>query len=143
MPAKLPGGLTPIMRFIFNLPSWVQITAVSIAALLAIAVLWLLWRRRASIAGWISSRSRGWKIALVAAALVVVAGAGAGGVAGWNYSMHDNSFCVSCHLMTPAFQRFEVSQHRNLECHACHRQSIFASLKQLYYWLAERPSEVP
>jgi hypothetical protein len=143
MPAKLPGGLTPIMRFIFNLPSWVQITAVSIAALLGIAVLWLLWRRRAAIAGWISSRSRGWKIALVAAALVVVAGAGAGGVAGWNYSMHDNSFCVSCHLMTPAFQRFEVSQHRNLECHACHRQSIFASLKQLYYWVAERPSEVP
>ena len=143
MPAELPGGLTPMMRFIFNLPPWVQITAVCIAALLAVAAVWFVWRRRARITGWIRTRSRGWKIALVAGGVLVVAGAGAGGVAGWNYSMHDNSFCVSCHLMTPAFQRFEVSQHRNLECHACHRQSIFTSLTQLYYWVADRPDEVP
>ena len=142
-PPPLPGGLTPTMRYIFNLPPWVQITAVGILALVALAFVVFLWLRREAIIGWLKSRSRGWKIALAAATMFAVAGAGVGGMAGWNYSMHDNSFCVSCHLMTPAFQRFEVSQHRNLECHACHRQSIFASLTQLYYWVAERPSEVP
>jgi hypothetical protein len=139
----LPGGLTPTMRYIFNLPSWIQITAVAVMAIVGLAVLWLLWRRRKAMRLWFVTRSRGWKVAIVGAGVIAMAGAGAGGVAGWNYSMHDNSFCVSCHLMTPAFQRFELSQHRNLECHACHRQSIFASMTQLYYWIAERPSEVP
>jgi hypothetical protein len=142
-PPPLPGGLSVMMRLLFNLPPWLQIAGVAVLAVVAVAVLWYAWYHSDDIARWLRGRSRGWKIALGAAALVAIGGAAGGGVLGWNYSMHDNSFCVSCHVMTPAFERFQVSAHKDLECHACHRQSIFTSMAQLYYWVADRPHEIP
>jgi hypothetical protein len=55
---------------------------------------------------------------------------------------HDNSFCTGCHVMGPAYQRFVRSEHDSLSCHDCHEQSLFASMRQLYLWVAERPEKI-
>lgn len=55
---------------------------------------------------------------------------------------HDNGFCTGCHVMNPAFQRFTASEHDSLSCHDCHQQSVIASMRQLYLWVAERPGEI-
>lgn len=46
--------------------------------------------------------------------------------------------------MNPAFQKFSAieNKHAKLSCHDCHQQSIFASMRQLYFWVAERPAEI-
>jgi hypothetical protein len=60
----------------------------------------------------------------------------------WNYMQHDNDFCNSCHVMNEPFERFQSSEHSELSCHDCHQQSIFASARQLYLWVEDRPGEI-
>ena len=55
---------------------------------------------------------------------------------------HDNAFCTGCHIMKGPFQRFAGSKHDSLSCHNCHQQSIFASARQLYLWVADRPEKI-
>jgi hypothetical protein len=55
---------------------------------------------------------------------------------------HDNGFCTGCHVMGPAYVRFTQSEHSTLSCHDCHQQSMYASMRQLYLWVAERPAEI-
>ncbi|MGZ9247796.1 MAG: hypothetical protein ACXW61_18570, partial [Gemmatirosa sp.] len=141
--SPLPGGIDSVARWLFNLPQWLQIAGFVLGVVAALAVAVVLWRRRREILAWLGTRSRAWKIAYVAAASAIVLAAAGGGTASWNYMQHENDFCVSCHVMTPAFQRFRTSEHRKLECHACHQQSIFASARELYYWVAERPEKIP
>lgn len=45
--------------------------------------------------------------------------------------------------MKTAFGKFQKSEHSKLQCHACHQQSIFASTKELYFWVMERPERIP
>jgi hypothetical protein len=130
------------VRFFFNLPSWFQIAGAAIGAVVAVvAVVWL-WRRRAQIVTWVRTRPQQTRVALAAGAGVVVIGAMAFGGVSWNYMQHDNGFCTGCHVMGPAYQRFTISEHRKLSCHDCHQQSIFASMRQMYLWVAERPAEI-
>jgi hypothetical protein len=120
----------------------VQVVGAVLGGILAVAVLLVGWRRRREVLAWIATRPRQIRIAMAAAALVVIlAGAGAGAVS-WNYMQHDNGFCTGCHVMAPAFERFTASEHNDLSCHDCHQQSIFASMRQLYLWVAERPDEI-
>ena len=99
-------------------------------------------RRRRAIASWLRTRSRSiqWALAIVAA--VIVGGAAFSGERTWNYMQHDNDFCTSCHVMESPFQRFTVSAHRELSCHDCHQQSIFASGRQMVLWVAQRPEDI-
>ena len=139
----LPGGVGVFVRWMMNLPTWIQIAGAVVGATIAAAVLWFLWKRRFAIWTWITTRSRGVKIALAGVVLVIAAGSAAFGVVSWNYMMHNNDFCVSCHVMTPAFSRFQHSEHKQLQCHDCHQQSIFASMRQLVLWVAEKPQAIP
>lgn len=141
--SPLPRGISPLMRVMFNMPAWMQITGVVLGLAIAGIIIWLLWRRREAIFAWLGTRSRNWKIGLTAAGALVVAGAGAVGFAGYDYMEHDNGFCVSCHVMGSAWTRFQESEHRKLECHQCHRQGMVANARQLYYWVAERPDRIP
>ena len=80
-PPPLPGGVAAVLRFFFNLPQWIQIggffLGLAVAAWLAV----YLWRRRFQIIGWIKTRQRNVKIALLAvAAVVVLSAAGFGGL---------------------------------------------------------------
>lgn len=142
-PPPLPGGVAAVLRFFFNLPQWIQIggffLGLAVAAWLAV----YLWRRRFQIIGWIKTRQRNVKIALVAIVAVIVLGAAGFGAVSWNYMQHDNAFCTGCHIMKDPFQRFAASgKHDSLSCHNCHQQSIFASTRQLYLWVADRPEKI-
>ena len=47
--SPLPGGIATLVRFLFSLPSWIQITGLIIGLAVAIVVLVMVWRRRAVI----------------------------------------------------------------------------------------------
>ena len=143
--SPLPGGISEVVRFLLNtVPPWIQIGGVVVGALVAAFVLRLLFVRRGPIHAWLVSRDRGVKIALAAAALLLIVVAGGMGAATWNYTQHSNEFCVGCHVMNPAFQKFgsDESKHGKLSCHDCHQQSLYASARQLYLWVAERPEKI-
>jgi hypothetical protein len=141
-PPPLPGGVAAVLRFFFNLPQWFQIAGFIAGVLVAVAVLVVLWRRRAAIVLWLVSLPRGTKLGLAAGAGVVVLAAAAGGAVSMHYVNHNNGFCTGCHVMNTPFQRFAGSKHDSLECHNCHQQSMFASMRQLYLWVADRPTEI-
>jgi hypothetical protein len=140
----LPGGAAAVFRFLFSeVPQWIQISGVIVGAIVAIVLLTIIWQRRSEIIHWLVTRSRGAKFALGASVVLALGIAGAAGAWSWNFMMHENDFCSSCHVMKSAFGRFQVSEHDKLECHACHQQSIFASTKELYYWVLDRPEKIP
>jgi hypothetical protein len=131
-----------VLRFFFNLPQWFQIGGFFVGLAVAAWLLVYLWRRRKIIANWVVTRQRNVKIALVTVAAVIVVGAAGFGTVSWNYMEHDNGFCTGCHIMKGPFQRFAGSKHDSLSCHSCHQQSIFASTRQLYLWVADRPEKI-
>jgi hypothetical protein len=143
--SPLPGGVAAVTRFLLTtVPQWVQLAGLVVAVIVAVMVVWWLVRRRAAIGAWVTSRSRGVKWALGIGAVVLLAAMAGFGTATWNYTQHSNEFCTSCHVMHPAFSKFADAgnKHGSLSCHACHTQSVFASVWQLYFWLKERPDEI-
>ncbi len=142
--APLPGGAAALFRFLFSeVPQWIQIGGVIVGAIAAIVGGMAAWRRRREVLTWLTTRSRATKIALASSTVFTLGVAGGAGAWSWNFMMHDNDFCSSCHVMKGAFNRFRVSEHDKLECHACHQQSIFASAQELYYWVLDRPEQIP
>ena len=142
--APLPGGLSALFRFLFQVPQWIQIGGAMAAGLVGLGVLWFLWRRRRAIGAWLVTRSRQIQIGLALGVLVVLAAAATTGAKTWNYMQHDNGFCTGCHIMERPFRRFAAGagKHEDLKCHDCHQQSIFASTRQMYLWVAERPEKI-
>ena len=141
-PPPLPGGVAAVLRFFFNLPRWFQIAGFIAGVVVAAVVVVLLWRSRTAVVQWLVARPRGVKLGLGAAAAVVVLVFAATGAVGFHYIEHDNGFCTGCHVMKEPFQRFAGSKHDALECHNCHQQSMIASMRQLYLWVAERPEQI-
>lgn len=143
--SPLPGGVAQVVRFLLNtVPPWVQAGGVVLAILAGGLLLWFLVARRHALGLWLAARSRGGQIALAGAALGLIIAVGGMGAATWNYTQHSNDFCTGCHVMNPAFQRFatDENEHAELSCHDCHQQPLSASARQLYLWVAERPSEI-
>ena len=139
----VPGFVGQAFQLAFNLPTWVQLSVAAAGALTGLAVVLWLYRRREALFAWLGKQSTGYKMGLGGIAGVMLLGAGGIGYAGNHYTQHDNDFCVGCHVMGDAWTAFQRSEHRKLECHDCHRQSIVVSMKQLFYWVAEKPSEIP
>jgi hypothetical protein len=84
---------------------------------------------------------REWKIA--GAALGVLAAIG--GIAafrGNQYVEHEPKFCLSCHTMNSAYDLWEQSGHKDIDCHKCHTPNVVDNLKQLYVYTTERPDKV-
>ncbi len=128
--SPLPGGVASVFRFLFSgVPQWVQIGGVVVGVIAGIVLAVLAWRHRAAIAGWLASRTRGYRVALGAGIAVVLLSAGLVGGWSYHYMMHENDFCSSCHVMNSAFGKFQTSEHSKLKCHDCHQQSIFVSSK--------------
>lgn len=139
----LPGGVATAVRAIFGAPTWLWLLVMGLATLTVMVVVWQTWRRRVTLWGWVASRPRGVKVTMAAGLAIVILLAPSAGAVSWNYVQHDNAFCVSCHVMTPAFQAMRTSTvHDTLGCHDCHQQSVFASAWQLYVWLKDRPDEI-
>lgn len=142
--SPLPSPALGVVRFLFNaVPQWVQIGGVLLAAIAVLVLLVLGWRHHDAVFTWFGAKSRAWKMGFAAIALVILGGIGFAGTWSWNYMMHDNEFCAGCHVMNVPFERFGTSEHAKLKCHDCHRQSIFASTKELYVQVTERPDKIP
>jgi hypothetical protein len=143
--SPLPAGVATVVRFLMNnVPPWVQIGGVIVGAVIAAAIAVWMFRNRLRISQWLQTRTRTMQWALGVMFVLAVTAAGATGTATWNYTQHSNDFCTGCHVMNPAFQKFSdiENKHAKLSCHDCHQQSIFASARQLYFWVAERPAAI-
>ena len=81
--------------------------------------------------------------AIVTTTLVVAAAGLGSGLYGYSYVMHQNDFCQSCHIMDTAWNRFQVSAHKDIQCHGCHRQPLYVSSVELFWWVLERRMTVP
>jgi nitrate/TMAO reductase-like tetraheme cytochrome c subunit len=142
--SPLPSPALGVVRFLFNaVPQWVQIAGVFLVAIAVLILLVLGWRHHEAVFAWFGAKSRAWKMGFAAIVLVVLGGIGFAGNWSWHYMMHDNEFCAGCHIMNVPFERFGTSEHAKLGCHDCHRQSIFASTKELYIQVTERPDKIP
>jgi hypothetical protein len=154
--SPLPDPLVPIVQWIFQRPAWVMVAGLVVGAIVALATLVLLWRRRARIRNWLTTRDRGVKLALGAAVGVVLLAMVGVGLKANDYVMHDNDFCKGCHIFVPSGQLFVqpdtgtyllVNQlegkHDTLSCHACHPFNLKAQSKELFYWIAARPDKIP
>ena len=142
--APLPRGVATFVRFLFQVPQWLQKAGVVVAAIVALAIVITLWRRRIALWTWLRTRTNYLKFVLGGAAVFVLAVALFGGMTSWNYMQHDNGFCTGCHIMERPFQRFNAGagKHEELKCHDCHQQSIWASTRQLVLWVADRPEKI-
>ena len=140
----LPLGVAAIVRFIFAVPRWIQLSGIVVGAVVAIVVVAFLWRRRHRIGEWLRTRRRGVQAGLVGGSVVVLALVAFAGTKSWNYMQHDNGFCTGCHIMERPFGRFETfaGKHENRSCHDCHQQSLYASARQVVLWVADRPGEI-
>ncbi|MEP6573196.1 MAG: hypothetical protein ABJD11_10895 [Gemmatimonadota bacterium] len=148
--SPLPGGAAALFRFLFNLPSALQISLFVLGVLAGVALLVTLWIRRVRCWQWLTTRNRGLKIVMASSAGAVLLAIVGGGTVTWNYMQHNNGFCTGCHIMESPYRRMvdakvvaDIAQkHDSLKCHDCHQQSIFASTRQLYLWVAERPAKI-
>lgn len=60
----------------------------------------------------------------------------------YDYTEHDPTFCVNCHIMKQAFKAWESSIHKGVECHDCHYASIYERNKMLIKTFVERPEKI-
>jgi hypothetical protein len=154
--SPLPDPLLPIVQWLFQKPAWVMVGGIVLAAIVALAVVFFLWRRRRLIAGWLVTRNRGIKLALagaVGAVLLLVVGTG---VKAYDYVMNDNDFCSGCHIFVPSGQLFvhpdtgtyllvnkPEGKHDTLSCHACHPFEVRNQTRTLVNWMLDRPEKIP
>lgn len=154
--SPLPDPLVPIVQWVFQKPGWLMGTGLVIAAVVGMALLVLVWRRRGAIGRWLLTRNRGIKLAMlgaVGAVLLLMAGTG---LKAYDYMMHDNNFCRGCHIFVPSGQVFVrpdtgtyllvntlEGKHDTLTCHSCHPFNLKAQTKEMFYWITERPDKIP
>src|SRR5678816_4124191 len=96
--SPLPDPLIPLVQWMFQKPGWVMVGGIVLGVMAAFAVLLFLWPRRRAITGWLATRDRGVKLAMVGVLgimLLLVVGAG---LKSYDFMMHDNDFCAGCHL---------------------------------------------
>jgi len=91
---------------------------------------------------WWRGLSRGAKAVLTVMAVLLAAAGSVAGYRGYEYVEHSNQFCMSCHLMTDAYQRFARSAHSKIECHDCHKSSRASQMWQLYATVFQKPTAV-
>ena len=131
--SPVPDPLVPLVQFLFQQPGWLMATGMVVGAILGLAVLVALWKKRSAIAEWFGTRDRGAKLAMVGTAAVLLLLMGGAGLAANNYMMNDNDFCRGCHIFIPSGQAFVrpdtgnyllvnkvEGAHDSLSCHACH-----------------------
>ncbi len=139
----LPGGISVLVRAVFAAPTWLWAMIIVVAAAIAGLAAWQAWLHRVALVTWLRTRPRGVTIGIFTTVGFLVLASAGFGAASWHFMQHDNRFCVSCHVMTPAFQAMKTSTvHDTLQCHQCHQQSLFASAFQLYVWLKDRPDKI-
>jgi hypothetical protein len=133
-----------LFRFLLSsVPQSVQIAGIFIGGPVALIVAWQVWKHRRNLWAWFLGRSRAYKLVIAGSGGFVALIVGFVGLYNYNYVMHKNDFCQSCHIMDTAWNRFQVTAHKDLQCHACHRQPLWVSSKELFWWVFERRMAIP
>ena len=154
--SPLPDPLVPLVQWVFQKPGWLMISGIVLGAIVALAIVAILWGRRGPIRTWVTTRHRGILLALAGTAVALLLIAVGTGFKAYHYMMHDNDFCRGCHIFVPSGQLFvrpdtgtyllvnaHEGKHDTLTCHSCHPFELKAQTKELYYWMVARPQEIP
>ncbi|GAB4416734.1 MAG: hypothetical protein OHK0032_12750 [Thermodesulfovibrionales bacterium] len=83
------------------------------------------------------------KIIIAALMIIIVIGGGVIAFKFYDFTQNNPNFCVSCHLMKPAFEAWQKSEHQNINCHECHHLSIPEQNRLLVSFVLHRPTAVP
>lgn len=83
------------------------------------------------------------KIIIAVLLLCMMVGGGIVAFKFYDFTQNNPKFCVSCHLMQPAYDSWSVSEHKELNCHDCHHLTIPEQNKLLISFVLHRPSTVP
>ncbi|MCK6549759.1 NapC/NirT family cytochrome c [Myxococcota bacterium] len=59
----------------------------------------------------------------------------------YNYVNHDPRFCISCHVMNDAYDRWQTSEHSRIDCHSCHPSEMKTNLRHLYFTVVDPHAE--
>jgi hypothetical protein len=153
----LPDPITPIIQWIFQRPPWVMWGGVLLAAGIVFLVLRWLWPRRAAMRGWITTRSVGIKVAMVAALGLVGLLAAGFGYKSYHFVETDRRFCNGCHIFVSSGQSMEhpdtgfysmvprlEGKHDTISCHTCHPLKPMKEAVKLVFWMSGvRGKEIP
>ncbi len=83
------------------------------------------------------------KILVALLLLVIIIGGGVVAFKFYDFTQNNPKFCISCHLMKPAYEKWQKSEHAGINCHECHHLSIPEQNKLLINFVLHRPKTVP
>jgi len=83
------------------------------------------------------------KIIIAVLVLIIAIGGGVVAFKFYDFTQNNPKFCVSCHLMKPAFEAWQKSEHQKINCHDCHHLSIPEQNRLLISFVLHRPTAVP
>jgi len=154
--SPVPDPLVPIVQWIFQRPPWLMQLGIVLAALVAIGLGVFLWRRHPMIRARLRALTMPARLALGGVVALLLIGAAMFSWKANQYVMHDNNFCQGCHIFVPAGHAWVKpdtgtyllvnaleGKHDTLSCHACHPFDIAAQTREMYYWIMDRPEDVP
>lgn len=82
------------------------------------------------------------KMIAAAVLLVVVVGGGIVGWKLWDFKENNPKFCVGCHLMDEAYDKWAVSAHKDVNCHECHHLTFIEQNMLLVNLIMKNPKEI-
>jgi hypothetical protein len=83
------------------------------------------------------------KILVALLLMVIVVGGGVIAFKFYDFTQNNPKFCISCHLMQPAYDAWAASEHKNINCHDCHHLTIAEQNNLLVSFVLHRPTAVP
>ena len=83
------------------------------------------------------------RIIIAVLSLVIIVGGGVIAFKFYDFTQNNPKFCVSCHLMKPAYDAWKKSKHAGINCHECHHLTIPEQNKLLVTFVLHRPKSVP
>jgi cytochrome c nitrite reductase small subunit len=83
------------------------------------------------------------KLLIIALILIIISGSAYVAYRFYDFSQNNPKFCVGCHLMQPAYDTWELSEHKQLNCHDCHHLSVSELNGLLMSFVLKRPTVVP
>lgn len=98
--------------------------------------------RLVRLRAWLLKIPRTWLIVIGIAATAAAATIALGGYTVYDYTTNNPAFCRSCHIMEAAWDKWSTSEHRKVDCHACHQQSIAQSARQVIVFALRHPEQV-